>query len=96
MPPEFTRGSVKNTLRPRLAKLLRPSQQLRQLGNIDREPPCLVAREQSRCRPPPRLILAKHVTARLPAVVARDEANAVVPDVPMAGSGGTGLASAGI
>jgi hypothetical protein len=44
------------------------------VGDVDREAPGLVAREQLARRPPPRLILVINVTQRLPAVVAHDKA----------------------
>jgi hypothetical protein len=63
--------------------ILRPLQQLWQLGDIGRYPPRLIACEQVRRRPPSGLGLEIHVSQRLTIVVADDEATAVVfLDVP--------------
>jgi hypothetical protein len=63
--------------------ILRPLQQLWQLGDIGRYLPRLIACEQVRRRPPSGLGLEIHVSQRLTIVVADDEATAVVfLDVP--------------
>ena len=63
--------------------ILRPLQQLWQLGDIGRYPPRLIACEQVRRRPPSGLGLEIHVSQRLTIVVADDEETAVVfLDVP--------------
>ncbi len=54
--------------------LLSRPQQLRQLGEVRRDPPRLVAREQLSRRSSARLVLEIDVGERLPASVAHDEA----------------------
>ena len=68
--------------------ILRPLQQLWQLGDIGRYPPRLIACEQVRRRPPSGLGLEIHVSQRLTVVVADDEAASVLFfDILAAGSG---------
>ena len=54
------------------------AQQLRQLGEVCRRPPRLVAGEQLRRRSPTGLVLEVEVAERLPGAVADDEAGVVV------------------
>ena len=57
--------------------ILRPFQQLRQLGDVDGYPPCLIPRHKIRSRPASRLIFVISVSERVPVVV-----RAVVIDHP--------------
>jgi hypothetical protein len=60
--------------------ILRPFQQLRQLGDVDGYPPCLIPRHKIRSRPASRLIFVISVSERVPVVVLHKEARALVID----------------
>jgi hypothetical protein len=60
-----------------------PFHQLRQLSDIRRDPPCLVACEQLGCGPSSGLGFEIHISQCHPVIVADDEAAAIVLfDVP--------------
>jgi hypothetical protein len=76
----------------RRGSVLRPFHQFGQFGDVCRDPPRLIAREQIRGRSATRLVLIIDVAQRLPV---DDEARAVVLDIP-GWREAAGLASLGI
>ena len=74
--------------------ILRPFQQLRQFGDVDGYPPCLIPRHKIRSRPASRLIFVISVSERVPVVVLHNEARAVVIDVQGGGKRRQGIGNA--
>ena len=75
-PPQWSVGS-----QPSLS-ILRPFQQLRQLGDVDGYAPCLIPRHKIRSGPASRFIFVISVSERASVVVLHNEARAVVIDCP--------------
>ena len=87
-PPQWSVGSQLSL------SILRPFQQLRQLGDVDGYAPCLIPRHKIRSGPASRFIFVISASERAPVVVLHDEARAVViGSSKVAGSGGRASAT---